>query len=267
MNSQKLDPGCMGEQRSAATSPGCVDEQRSVAAGPEKLPRHVGIIMDGNGRWARARNMNRSEGHREGLKASKRIVRAAAETGIPYLSLYAFSTENWKRAQEEVSFLMGLVKQHLRREYEFYKENSIRLRYCGNMEGLPKDVQEDMVLAMEETKDFNRLTVNLALNYGGRDEIVRSVRAWLGGQQGLPPDPAAFTEEALASCLDNPDIPDPDLIIRSAGETRISNFLLWESAYAEFYFSPKLWPDWDSGDFREALEEFQNRVRKYGGTV
>jgi undecaprenyl diphosphate synthase len=241
--------------------------QPESAAGSANLPRHVGIIMDGNGRWARSRNLNRSEGHREGLKASKRIVKAAAETGIPYLSLYVFSTENWKRAQEEVSFLMGLVKQHLRREYEFYKENGIRLRYSGNIKGLPENVREDMLLAMDETKNFNRLTVNLALNYGGRDEIIRSVRAWLGGQNGTAPDPAAFTEEALASCLDNPDIPDPDLIIRSAGETRISNFLLWESAYAEFYFSPKLWPDWDTEDFHAALREFRNRVRKYGGTV
>ncbi|MDR1931819.1 MAG: di-trans,poly-cis-decaprenylcistransferase, partial [Spirochaetales bacterium] len=119
-----------------------------------KLPRHVGIIMDGNGRWARARNLNRSEGHKEGLTASKRIVRAAAEIGIPCLSLYTFSTENWKRAQEEVSFLMGLVKQHLRREYEFYKENGIRLRYSGDLSGLPQDVQDDMILAMEDTKHF-----------------------------------------------------------------------------------------------------------------
>lgn len=233
---------------------------------PSKLPRHVGVIMDGNGRWARLRNLSRTEGHREGLKASKRIVKAASEIGIPCLSLYTFSTENWKRAQEEVSFLMGLVKQHLRREFEFYKENGVRLRYSGNLAGLPKEIQEDMLLAIEDTKDFNRLTVNLALNYGGRDEIVRAVRAWLG-RQGEKPEPLSFTEETLSACLDNPDIPDPDLIIRSAGETRTSNFLLWESAYAEFYFSPKLWPDWDEEDLREALREYSGRVRKYGGAA
>jgi undecaprenyl diphosphate synthase len=231
-----------------------------------KLPRHVGIIMDGNGRWARARNLNRSEGHREGLTASKRIVRAAAEIGIPFVSLYTFSTENWKRAQEEVSFLRGLVKQHLRREYDFYKENGIRLRYSGNLSGLPRDVQDDMMLAMEDTKNFDRLTVNLALNYGGRDEVIRAARLWLSRQSGNP-DPHNLTEEALASCMDNPDMPDPDLIIRSAGETRLSNFLIWESAYAEYYFSAKLWPDWDSEDFQDALREYQNRVRKYGGIV
>jgi undecaprenyl diphosphate synthase len=232
----------------------------------QKLPRHVGIIMDGNGRWACARSQSRSEGHREGLKASKRIVKAAAEIGIPCLSLYTFSTENWKRAQEEVSFLMGLVKQHLRKEYEFYKENGIRLRYSGDLRGLPRDVQKDMLLAMEDTKDFTRLTVNLALNYGGRDEIVRAARRWLQRQNG-PPRPEALTEEELSSCMDNPGLPDPDLIIRSAGETRISNFLIWESAYAEYYFSPKLWPDWDSEDLYEALAVYETRVRKYGGAT
>ncbi|MCL1818356.1 MAG: polyprenyl diphosphate synthase [Spirochaetaceae bacterium] len=222
--------------------------------------------MDGNGRWARSRNLSRSEGHREGLQASKRVVRAAAAAGIPYLSLYTFSTENWKRAQEEVSFLMGLVKQYLRKEYEFYKENGIRLRYSGDLAGLPRDVQENMLLAMEDTKDFTRLTVNLALNYGGRDEIVRAARKWLARQAGSP-DPQGLTEDGLSACMDNPDLPDPDLIIRSAGETRISNFLIWEGAYAEYYFSPKLWPDWDSEDLSEALNAYSGRVRKYGGTA
>lgn len=237
------------------------------SADPVKLPKHVGIIMDGNGRWARMRNMNRSAGHREGLKATKKIVKTSAEIGIPYLSLYTFSTENWKRTEEEVSFLMGLVSQHLRKEYDFYSENGIRLRYSGDLSGLPKNIQEDMLSAMEETSSFNRLTVNLALNYGGRDEIVRSVRRWLAAREGGIPDPGSFTEEALASCLDNPDIPEPDLIIRTAGETRTSNFLLWESAYAELYFSKKLWPDWSEEDLIEALRDFEKRVRKYGGSV
>jgi undecaprenyl diphosphate synthase len=161
---------------------------------------------------------------------------------------------------------MGLVKQYLRREYEFYRENGIRLRYSGNLNGLPQDVREDMLLAMEDTKDFTRLTVNLALNYGGRDEIIRALRRWLESQNGNP-RPETLSEEALSSCMDNPDLPDPDLIIRSAGETRISNFLVWESAYAEYYFSPRLWPDWDSEDLYEAVAAYQTRVRKYGGVV
>jgi len=229
-----------------------------------KLPRHVGIIMDGNGRWASRKGQSRSEGHREGLKASKRIVKAAADIGIPYLSLYAFSTENWKRAQEEVSFLMGLVKQHLRKEYDFYKENGIRIKHSGDLSKLPAEVREDILLAIDETKDFTRLTVNLAMNYGGKDEIVRACIRWMAANKDHKDQ--ALTEEGLSSCMDNPDIPDPDLIIRSAGETRISNFLIWEAAYAEYYTSPKLWPDWDSEDLYEALYEFQSRVRKYGGT-
>ncbi len=242
-----------------------MDTSSYTSLDPAKLPRHVGIIMDGNGRWARERNMNRSAGHKEGLKATKTIVKAAADIGIPYLSLYTFSTENWKRTEEEVSFLMGLVGQYLRSEYEFYRENRIRIRYSGNMAGLPRNIQDTLREAMEETKGFDRLTVNLALNYGGRDEIVRAVNRWLGKRDADPEPGDAFSEEDLASCLDNPDIPDPDLIVRSAWERRTSNFLLWESAYSELYFSPKYWPDWKTEDFIEALLDFQKRVRKYGG--
>lgn len=233
---------------------------------PAKMPRHVGIIMDGNGRWARERGLSRSAGHKEGLKATKTIVKAAADLGIPYLSLYTFSTENWKRTEEEVSFLMGLVGEYLRGEYEFYKENRIRIRYSGNLSGLPKNIQNTIVEAMEETKTFDRLAVNLALNYGGRDEIVRAVNRWLSSRavSSLPDN--GLTEADLASFLDNPDIPDPDLVIRSAWERRTSNFLLWESAYAELYFSPKYWPDWSKEDFLKALDDYQKRVRKYGGT-
>ena len=234
---------------------------------PAKLPRHVGIIMDGNGRWARERNLNRSAGHKEGLKATKAVVKAAADIGIPFLSLYTFSTENWKRAEEEVSFLMGLIRQHLRKEYEFYKENRIRLRYSGNLSGLPRDIQKDMQEAIEETKGFDRLTVNVALNYGGRDEIVRAVNRWLASRETVEEPEEGFSEEDLAAQLDNPDLPDPDLLIRTAGEKRTSNFLLWESAYAELYFSPKYWPDWNGEDLVEALVDFQKRVRKYGGTT
>jgi undecaprenyl diphosphate synthase len=234
---------------------------------PGKLPGHVGIIMDGNGRWARRRHMNRSAGHGEGLKTTKSIVQAAAEIGLKYLSLYTFSTENWKRAEEEISFLMGLVRQHLRKEFDFYKENKIRLRYSGNLAGLPEDLQSDIRAALDETKAFGRLTLNIALNYGGRDEIVRSVRKWIALEGKKALHAGSFSEESIKSCLDNPDIPDPDLIIRTAGEMRTSNFLLWESAYAELYFSNKLWPDWKAEDFYDALLDYQKRVRKYGGTV
>jgi undecaprenyl diphosphate synthase len=215
--------------------------------------------MDGNGRWARARGNNRTQGHLEGLKAAKRIVKAASDAGIRYLTLYVFSTENWKRTAEEVGFIMGLVRQYLRGELAFYRENHIRLRHTGDRAGLPADIISELDKACEETKEFGGLQVILALNYGGKNEIVRAVnRAILSGVDAL-------TEEKLASFLDNPDIPDPDLIIRSAGEFRISNFLLWEGAYAEYYISPVLWPDWTEAELRTALENYQQRERKFGG--
>lgn len=232
---------------------------------PERLPIHVGIIMDGNGRWARQRNLNRTAGHREGLKATKAIVKAAADLGIKYLSLYTFSTENWKRAQEEVSFLMGLVHQHLRKEYDFYRENEIRIRHSGDLSGLPPEVQEDIRTVIQDTASHTRLTVNLAINYGGKNEIVRAVRKLIQSNPSLTPE--EVTETSIEQNLDNPDIPDLDLIIRTAGELRLSNFLLWESAYAELYFSPKLWPDFTPEDFLEALLNYQSRNRKFGGVL
>jgi undecaprenyl diphosphate synthase len=219
--------------------------------------------MDGNGRWARQRNLNRTAGHREGLKATKAIVKAAADIGIKYLSLYTFSTENWKRAQEEVSFLMGLVHQHLRKEYDFYRENEIRIRHSGDLSGLPPEVQEDIRTVIRDTASHERLTVNLAINYGGKNEILRAVRKLIQSNPALIPE--ELTEASIAQHLDNPDIPDLDLVIRTAGELRLSNFLLWESAYAELYFSPKLWPDFTPDDFLEAILNYQSRQRKFGG--
>jgi undecaprenyl diphosphate synthase len=205
----------------------------------------------------------RTQGHLEGLKAAKRIVKAAADMGIRYLTLYTFSTENWKRAAGEVNFIMGLVRQYLRGELDFYRENGIRIRHAGDTAGLPPDIAAELKAACEETMNFDGLQVILALNYGGRDEIVRAVRrAVLTGT-----DLASATEATIRLFLDNPDVPDPDLIIRSAGEFRISNFLLWEGAYAEYYVSPVLWPDWTEKELRTAVEAFQKRERKFGGVV
>jgi undecaprenyl diphosphate synthase len=219
---------------------------------------HVGVIMDGNGRWATQRGLNRTQGHLEGLKAAKRIVKAAADLGVSYLTLYVFSTENWKRAAEEVGFIMGLVKRYLRKEMDFYRENGIRIRHAGNFDGLPGDIQRELRQAMEDTRGFTGLQTILALNYGGRDELCRAVTR-------LQRDGEAVTEETIRRCLDNPDVPDPDLIIRSAGEYRSSNFLLWEAAYSEYYVSDKLWPDWTGEDFKAAAAAFQQRERRYGG--
>jgi undecaprenyl diphosphate synthase len=217
--------------------------------------------MDGNGRWANQRGMIRTQGHLEGLKAAKRIVKAASDMGIQYLTLYAFSTENWKRAASEVGFIMGLIKQYLRNEIAFYRENHIRIRHSGDAAGLPSDIAEELANAALDTGNFDGMQVILAINYGGRDEIVRAARRLAAKGQ----DMAAITEQDIAACLDNPDVPDPDLIIRSAGEYRVSNFLLWEGAYAELYVSAKLWPDWTGEDLATAVDEYRNRDRRFGG--
>lgn len=231
----------------------------SPSRGDSPLPRHVAVIMDGNGRWAEERNRQRGEGHLEGVKAAKRIVKAASSMGLEYLSLYIFSTENWTRAETEVSYLMFLIRSYLRKEYDFYRKNGIRIVHSGNVERLPPDVRQDLESVIKDTAAFKGLTVNLAINYGGRDEILRAVKK-LGS---LPTE--KITEEAFRACLDHPEIPDPDLIVRSGGDVRLSNFLLWESAYAELYFSPKLWPDWEEEDLRAAVAEYSRRTRRFGG--
>jgi undecaprenyl diphosphate synthase len=225
------------------------------------IPVHVGIIMDGNGRWAQQRGLARTQGHLEGLKTAKRIVKAASDLGIKYLTLYAFSTENWKRAEQEVNFIMGLVKQYLKAELDFSRKNHIRTRFAGNMAGLPEDIQKEINSSIEDTCGFDGMQVVLAINYGGRDEIIRAFRRLAASNT------TDINEENFNKFLDNPDIPDPELIIRSAGEYRTSNFLLWESAYSELYFSQKLWPDWDKEDLQTALEDFKKRTRRFGGVI
>jgi undecaprenyl diphosphate synthase len=218
--------------------------------------------MDGNGRWAKQRGLARTQGHLEGLKAAKRIVKAASDMGIRYLTLYAFSTENWKRATEEVGFIMGLIKQYLRAELDFSRENRIRTRYTGDMAKLPEDIQKELKDSMADTSHFGGMQVVLAINYGGRDEIVRALRR-LTAEKGSAA--AGIGEKDIGAYLDNPDIPDPELIIRSAGEYRTSNFLLWEGAYSELYISKKLWPDWEKEDLEAAVADFQQRERRFGG--
>ncbi len=229
----------------------------------KQVPAHVGIIMDGNGRWARQRNKPRTAGHKEGTENAKRIVKAAAGFGIRYLTLYTFSTENWKRSAEEVSFLMGLIVAHLKNEMAFYVENRIRVVHSGNLAALPEEVQREILSVAEATKGFEGIILNLAINYGGRDEIVRACER-LCGRTGEKP---VFSETTLASCLDQPSFPDADLIIRTGNEVRTSNFLLWQGAYAELFFSPKLWPDFTPEDLKAALLEYQKRTRKFGGVL
>ncbi|GBU27845.1 UDP diphosphate synthase [Treponema sp. R8-4-B8] len=239
----------------------------------KNIPAHVGIIMDGNGRWAKSRGLVRTQGHLEGLKTAKRIVKAASDLGIKYLTLYAFSTENWKRAAEEVGFIMGLIKQYLRAEFDFSKQNRIRVRHAGDFAGLPPDIQKELSDSIADTASFEGMQVILAINYGGRDEIVRALRKlskekFSGKEPGAAEGNAAdISEDDIRGFLDNPDVPDPDLIIRSAGEYRTSNFLLWEGAYSELYISQKLWPDWDKEDLQAAISDYQNRDRRFGGVT
>ena len=226
--------------------------------------KHIGIIMDGNGRWAKQRGQLRTQGHLEGLKAGKQIVKAASDLGLPYLTLYTFSTENWKRTAEEVRFLMGLVKQYLREELGFCVENRIRVRHAGDRHGLPEDILKELDNTCNATKKFTGMQVIMALNYGGRDEIVRALKRLIAADKNSF---AALTEETISQYMDNPDIPDPDLIIRTAGEFRTSNFLLWESAYAEYHISDKFWPDWTGEDLVEAIAAYKNRERRFGGVT
>jgi undecaprenyl diphosphate synthase len=218
--------------------------------------------MDGNGRWASARGLPRTEGHRQGLETAKRIVRASIDLGIRFLSLYAFSTENWRRTSEEVGFLMGLIKRHLAAELDYYRANEIRVVHSGDEEGLPSDVVEELQRVATDTSGFDRITVNLAVNYGGRDEIVRAARRILAG----PILADSISEASFFGAMDRPELPEPDLIIRTGGEMRMSNFLLWESAYAELWFSPKPWPDFGAEDLGMAIDDYGTRQRRFGGT-
>jgi len=237
---------------------------RSSSGRPQA--EHVAIIMDGNGRWAQARGLPRIEGHRRGVEAVRRAVRAAIEFGVPYLTIYSFSTENWNRPADEVSMLMGLLKRFIRNDLADLHANDVRVRVIGRRSGLPSDISTLLIEAEELTKHNAGLTLVVAFNYGGRQEIVDAARrlASLAAIGAL--DPASIDARAFESRLDTADIPDPDLIIRTSGEQRLSNFLLWQAAYAEFVFLPIHWPDFDKAAFQAALDQFSARERRYGGT-
>ena len=224
-----------------------------------KVPDHLGIIMDGNGRWATSRGLNRSKGHFEGLETTRKIVRAASESGVRYLSLYVFSTENWKRSTEEVGFLMGLVARHLEKELDFYNALGLRIVHSGERVGLSSEVLRALDRAVQLTSTHKGMVVNLALNYGGQDELLRAIGRWSeAGSQGRP------STGELKKYLDAPFLPDIDLVIRTGGEFRLSNFFLWQTAYAEFIFSDRLWPDFTEDDLRAAFRDYAERDRRFG---
>ncbi|MBS0520575.1 MAG: isoprenyl transferase [Proteobacteria bacterium] len=236
-----------------------------ASAGTAAGPQHVAIIMDGNGRWAKARGLPRVAGHRRGADAVRRVIRGAAELGVPVLTLFAFSTENWTRPVTEVSDLMGLLRHYLRSELEELARNGARLRVIGDRTRLAADIVRDIVEAEVRTRSNTRIDVNICINYGARDEILRATRslarkAAAGQIEADGIDEAMFEKE-----LQTAGVPDPDLLIRTSGERRISNFLLWQCAYAELVFVDTLWPDFDKKHLEEAIGEFRRRERRYGG--
>ncbi len=230
------------------------------AARSERAPRHVAIIMDGNGRWAVSRGLSRSEGHRAGTENVRRAIAAFSRAGVKYLTLYAFSTENWERPTEEVDALISLIQEVIGPESELLHREGVRIRHIGSLKWLPDDLRDSIRESIELTRDNDRLTLCVAFNYGARAEILGAVRRMLADGA----DASRLDEATFASYLDTAGIPDPDLIVRTAGEMRLSNFLLWQAAYAEFYSTPALWPDFDEAEVEKAIDAYSRRRRKFG---
>lgn len=228
-------------------------------------PTHVAIIMDGNGRWAQMRGLPRQEGHRRGLEALRRTVRNASDLGIGVLTLYSFSTENWRRPQAEVSFLMGLLRHFVEKDLAELSAANVQVRIIGSRQDLAPDLRRLVEHAEARTRGNTGLILAIAFNYGARDEIVRAARALAADAVAGRIEPRAIDEAALSARLDTHDLPDPELVIRTSGETRISNFLLWQAAYAEFVFTPVMWPDFDRPAFEDALAQYRQRERRFGG--
>ncbi|MGZ9224478.1 MAG: isoprenyl transferase [Anaerolineales bacterium] len=226
----------------------------------DRLPRHVAMIMDGNGRWALSRGLPRLAGHKAGTENLRRVIRASVEFGIKYLTIYAFSTENWGRPPEEVKGLMYILEDVIDRELAELNKEGVQLRHIGRLERLAPSLQEKVLYAIELTKNNDRLVLNVAFNYGGRDEIVNAIQNIM--KDGIPPE--EVTDELVSRYLYTAGVPDPDLIIRTSGELRISNFLIWQAAYSEWYVTPTYWPDFNKEEYRRAIETFAGRDRRYG---
>ena len=226
----------------------------------DKVPRHVAIIMDGNGRWAISRGLPRLAGHKAGTENLRRVIRATVEFGVKYLTIYAFSTENWGRPPEEVKGLMYILEDVIDRELAELHKEGVQLRHIGRLERLAPTLQEKVLDAVDMTKNNDRLILNVAFNYGGRDEIVNAIQHII--KDGIPPE--EVTDELVGRYLFTAGVPDPDLIIRTSGELRISNFLIWQAAYSEWYVTPTYWPDFNKEEYGRALETYAQRERRYG---
>jgi undecaprenyl diphosphate synthase len=226
----------------------------------EKIPQHVAMIMDGNGRWAIQRGLPRLAGHKAGTENLRRVIRATVEFGVKYLTIYAFSTENWGRPAEEVNGLMLILQNVIDRELNELHKEGVQLRHIGRLERLDPAIQKKVLHAIELTRNNDRLILNVAFNYGGRDEIVNAIQHII--RDGIPAE--EVTDELVNRYLFTAGVPDPDLIIRTSGELRVSNFLIWQAAYSEWYITPTFWPDFNKEEYRRALETFANRDRRYG---
>ena len=238
-----------------------IDHQPSTI---DRIPRHIAVIMDGNGRWARQRGLPRLEGHYQGYKTLKQTVIAAARIGVEVLTAYAFSSENWRRPADEVEGLMDLVILALKAELDMMKEEGVRIIVSGRFDDLPESVQTQFLKDIDETKGNSRIVLNIALNYGGRNEIVDAARRAAAMVVDGEIIAEQIDEALLSSLMYHPELPDPDLLIRTAGEMRVSNFLLWEAAYTELYVTETLWPDFSEADLADAIRSFQQRTRKFG---
>ena len=251
--------------RALATTTATAPQARLAGLDPSRLPAHVAVIMDGNGRWAKQRNLPRVMGHREGVEALKRTLRLCSDWGIGALTAYAFSTENWSRPGEEVSFLMTLFERVLARELQALEQEQVRIRFLGDLEPLPEGLQRLIADATARTAANTGIHFNVCTNYGGRAELVRAARRLAERCAAGELDPSAIDEQSFASELHTAGEPDPDLLIRTSGERRISNFLLWQLAYAEIHITDVLWPDFDEAALLGALLDYQGRQRRFGG--
>ncbi|WP_240697290.1 isoprenyl transferase [Sporolactobacillus sp. THM19-2] len=238
---------------------------KQLSSDAQKIPEHVAIIMDGNGRWAQKRSLPRVSGHREALKTIKRVTLEAQRLGVKVLTLYAFSTENWKRPKSEVDFLMKLPQQFLNTYLVELIENNVQVRVMGDMTRIPQYTMRAVSQAVEQTKSNTGLILNFALNYGSHSEIVSAVKKMVQDVQARKLDPESIDEDLLADYMLSPALPDPDLLIRTGGELRLSNFMLWQLAYTELYFTDTFWPDFNEEDLRKAVREFACRQRRFGG--
>jgi len=239
----------------------------SVQIGEFAVPRHVAIIMDGNGRWAAARGLPRTEGHRRGVEALRRTVRAAGDIGIEILTIFSFSSENWSRPTSEVRDLMGLLRRFIRNDLVELHQNGVHVRVIGERDDLDSEIRRLLEEAEQLTRDNNKLTLVVAFNYGGRQEIARAAQRLVDEVIAGRLAAGAITADRLGAALDAPDLPDPDLIIRTSGEQRLSNFLLWQAAYSELVFVPTYWPDFDRATLESAIAEYRRRERRFGGLV